>query len=73
LRRLRAALAPELAPLRFHLHGSDLRSVGDYRRLADAGADAVNVGFWRRGREPLAMEERLETMGEFAESVISKL
>ncbi|MBO0727950.1 MAG: TIGR03619 family F420-dependent LLM class oxidoreductase [Acidimicrobiaceae bacterium] len=73
LRRLRAALAPELPPLRFHLHGSDLRTVGDYRRLADAGAEAVNIGFWRRGREPLAIEERIETMQEFAATVISKL
>lgn len=73
LTRLRKTLAPERAPLRFHLHGTDLKTLGDFRRLADSGADAVNVAFWRRAREPLPHEQRLEAMHSFADSVITKL
>jgi probable F420-dependent oxidoreductase len=73
LRRLRAELAPDRLPLRFHMHGSDLQTVGDYRKLADIGAEAATVGFWRQGREPWPWEERLEKLNEFSESIIRKI
>lgn len=70
---LRKTLAPDLPPLRFHAHGSGLHTLGDYRRLADAGADSATVAFWRRGREPLPWDERLEAIHDFASSVIQPL
>jgi probable F420-dependent oxidoreductase len=73
LRKMRAALAPELPPLRFHVHCPDLRSLGDYRRLADAGAEAVNIAYWRSGRQSVPVEQQLDMMAEFSESVITKL
>jgi probable F420-dependent oxidoreductase len=72
LRRLRVSLASDKPPLRLHVHGSDLSTLGDYRRLADSGADAVNVAFWRRAREPMPWDERLEAMHNFADTVIAK-
>ena len=73
LRRLRIDPAPQLPPLRFHVHCPELQGPGDFRRLADAGAEAVNVAFWRQAREPLPWEERLEKMHEFSESVIARM
>jgi probable F420-dependent oxidoreductase len=73
LRELRTGLAPERPPLRMHVQCLDRRPTGDYRRLADEGAEAVNVAFWRTGRESYALDEELELMGEFSESVIEKL
>ncbi len=73
LKRLRAALAPERPPLRFHLHGSDLRTLGDYRRLADAGAEAVTVAFWLHGRRSPVGQGLVERMKDFSESVIEKI
>jgi probable F420-dependent oxidoreductase len=73
LRRLRTALAPELPPLRFHVHCPELQTPDDFRRLADAGAEAVNVAFWRQAREPFPWEERVQRMHEFSSSVIAKM
>jgi probable F420-dependent oxidoreductase len=71
--RLRAELAPELPPLRFHVHATDVQTVHDYRRLADAGAEAVNVAFWRTGRETYPLEQELERMQEFSDSIITRV
>lgn len=73
LRRLRSSLAPEAAPLRFHLHGIGLDSVSDYHRLADAGAEAVNVAFWTSGRQEAPLDQHLAMMEEFSESIIAKM
>lgn len=73
LRKMRSELAPEMAPLRFHMQGVDLQTVGDYRKLHDLGAEAVTVGFWKQGREPMVLDQQMERMSEFAESIITKL
>jgi probable F420-dependent oxidoreductase len=71
LTKLRDDLAPERPPLRFHVDCSDARSIGDYRRLADAGAEVVKVDY--RHLPHATLEERLELMQEFADSVIERM
>jgi probable F420-dependent oxidoreductase len=73
LQRLRADLAPDLPPLRLHMHGLDLQTTGDYRNLADIGVEAATIGFWRRGREPLPLDEQQDRISEFSESIIRKM
>lgn len=73
LRRLRTALAPERPPLRFHVHGRDVTTVGDYRRLADAGAEAVNVALWQYRDGSATLDDCVEKMTEFSDSVLSKV
>jgi alkanesulfonate monooxygenase SsuD/methylene tetrahydromethanopterin reductase-like flavin-dependent oxidoreductase (luciferase family) len=73
LRALRAEHAPDRPPLRFHMHGLDLRGVGDYRRLVDAGAEAVTVGFWRQDRERFPWDEHLQKITDFSESIIRQM
>jgi probable F420-dependent oxidoreductase len=69
--KLRQELAPELPPLQFHLDCNNAQTLGDYRRLADMGADAVRVDY--RHLPDASLERRLELMEEFAESIIGRL
>jgi hypothetical protein len=60
-----------MPPLRLHLDCHDAKTVGDYRRLADMGADVVKID----SREPAdaTLDQRIEMIERFAESIISKL
>jgi probable F420-dependent oxidoreductase len=71
LKKSRQELAPEMPPLRFHLDCHDARTVGDYRRLADMGADVVKID----SREPAGatLDERVEILERFADAIITKL
>lgn len=73
LRQMRGELAPNLPPLRFHVHCSDAQNLGDYRRLADIGVEVMNVNFWARGRDPVPWDQRLERLEEFSQTVIERL
>lgn len=71
LSKLRRELAPEMPPLRFHLDCIDAKTVGDYRRLADAGAEVVKVDY--RHLPDASLPERLDLMEQFADSIISNI
>lgn len=71
LRKLRTDLAPDLPPLRFHVDCSDPGATADdFRRLADLGAEVVKVDY--RHLPEASLQERLDLMEQFANSVISK-
>lgn len=71
LTKMRRELAPDRPPLRFHLDCHDATTVGDYRRLADAGAEVVKIDY--RHLPNASLDERLELMEQFADSIINRI
>ncbi|MNG36092.1 hypothetical protein D3C84_1230100 [compost metagenome] len=49
----------------------DAKTVGDFHRLADAGAEVVKIDF--RHVPNASLEQRLDLMQEFSDSVITRM